>query len=86
MILLAQLVLELIFVVVQIIAELFGTAFWGCFEVFLSKSPFAAGFFIIGLVISVFLFCLMANPLHAAIWSAVEIGALTILGIVFDRN
>lgn len=84
MILLANVALEALFFLFQIIFELLGGLIWGIFEALFAKSDVVLGFFVIGLLIAIGLFCWMSNPWHAAGWSAAEIAALIILGFAVD--
>lgn len=85
MVLLVNIALELIGFVAQLLFELLGGFAWGLLEAILFKSDVVAGFFVIGLIIAVILFCTM-SPIHAAIWSVVEIILLIILGYVVDAK
>ena len=86
MVLVADLALEVLGFLIQAVFEIFGTLIWGLFEAILSKSDVVVGFFVMSLVIAVILFCWMKNPVHATIWSLVEICVMIILGFVVDAS
>lgn len=84
MVLIASFVVEVLGFIFGVFFELIGAGIVGFFEALFSKSPVAALFFVIGLVISVILFCTMGNTLHAAMWSVAEIFGMLVLGFCID--
>jgi hypothetical protein len=84
MVLIASFIVEVLGFIFGVFFELIGAGIWGMFEALFTKSPVAALFFLIGLVISLILFCTMGNSLHAAMWSVAEIVLLLVLGFVIE--